>query len=606
MKSHNEQERLVSGNVTSYSPIPTDEESGSPTHPEIPLSFTSNGLFFTWFNHTIAIGKSRKITKSDMLDLPDSLKSREIFGRFCEIYKASSLQYEEGSPKTNGFLWDTIHSMIFYDFWLAGFYRLLNDILLLLSTYLIKLIVTAAAAGDSKSAMLYAGLIMLSSLLQAVLLQLFINGAFICGSTVVAAITSSVFYSSQELRLHKSNPPLTVGQINNIQSKDAASLRDFIVFFHNLWACPLVIFASVGLLFYMLGSAGIVSCVLLALLVPIETYVAKKAKAARKAVLKHSDARMTLINEMIDGIKTVKLTNLSSIIYNRISQLRTVELSTAWDGMVIQIANTIITRSGSLLITLITFAVYAGTSSVPLTADRAFAALAIIGILGRPMQVIPTSVTMLSDALVSLRRIEDIVNQARMFNPTLLTPAMFDNESSSHLPAEIASTLTAAPSTQPNYAAASITFDHVTSVRLPSNTAVVKDICCQIDQPGLVVILGPNASGKSSLLLTILNELVVQHGSVTISPESSIVAYSGHEAWILNTTAKENILLSSSPAVSWGSTVGSQSLAIRYDSAIAACCLQEDISSWVYGDDTLIGEKGINISGGQKQRLSCK
>jgi len=72
--------------------------------------------------------------------------------------------------------------------------------------------------------------------------------------------------------------------------------------------------------------------------------------------------------------------------------------------------------------TLLTFAVYGLVSNILLTSDRAFASLAVINIMGRPMQVIPTSVNMLVDALVSLNRIESAIHEAIKFKPSLFKP----------------------------------------------------------------------------------------------------------------------------------------------------------------------------------------
>jgi hypothetical protein len=61
----------------------------------------------------------------------------------------------------------------------------------------------------------------------------------------------------------------------------------------------------------------------------------------------------------------------------------------------------------------------------PLTADRAFSALAVINLLGRPMQVIPKCITMLTDAMVSINRIEGIIFEGEKYNPLLFSLPRF-------------------------------------------------------------------------------------------------------------------------------------------------------------------------------------
>lgn len=96
-----------------------------------------------------------------------------------------------------------------------------------------------------------------------------------------------------------------------------------------------------------------------------------------------------------------------------------------------------------------------------------------------------------------------------------------------------------------------------------------------------------------SLLLTILGELNVVRGESLCF--SGPVAYCGHDSWILNASARDNILV----ARATGETDE-----VRYDEVVRSCALQEDFKLWRDGDSSLLGQKGINISGGQKARIA--
>jgi ABC-type multidrug transport system ATPase subunit len=139
----------------------------------------------------------------------------------------------------------------------------------------------------------------------------------------------------------------------------------------------------------------------------------------------------------------------------------------------------------------------------------------------------------------------------------------------------------------------------LTAIRMP-DAVILKEISFDLTQPGLVLILGGNASGKTSLMLSILNELTFKTGSAQILSENNCSAYSGHEPWIINATARENILMAS--PLREGEDDAERE--VRYLRAVKDCCLVHDFNSWTDSDETLIGEKGINISGGQRQRIS--
>lgn len=96
-------------------------------------------------------------------------------------------------------------------------------------------------------------------------------------------------------------------------------------------------------------------------------------------------------------------------------------------------------------------------------------------------------------------------------------------------------------------------------------------------------------SGKSSLLSALIGELHKLEGSVNTWGR---IAYASQQAWVQNTTLRENILF------------GKEFDETRYNRVIEACSLTPDLKLLPAGDMTEIGEKGINLSGGQKQRVS--
>ena len=71
---------------------------------------------------------------------------------------------------------------------------------------------------------------------------------------------------------------------------------------------------------------------------------------------------------------------------------------------------------------------------------------------------------------------------------------------------------------------------------------------------------------------------------------SGTVAYVSQQAWIQHATVRENILMNHAFDE------------LRYNEVVSACCLDTDCHEWPLGDRTLVGEKGLNLSGGE---LSC-
>eukprot|EP01031_Cornospumella_fuschlensis_P034788 gene34788-42129_t len=118
---------------------------------------------------------------------------------------------------------------------------------------------------------------------------------------------------------------------------------------------------------------------------------------------------------------------------------------------------------------------------------------------------------------------------------------------------------------------------------------IIKNVNLRIQPGSLNIIIGATGSGKSSLLSAILGETLILSGERFMVGE---VSYSTQTAWIQNETLRDNILF------------GTPFDPIRYNKVIKACSLEADLKLFPLGDQTEIGEKGVNLSGGQQQRVS--
>ncbi|KAI0238037.1 Multidrug resistance-associated protein 1 [Lamellibrachia satsuma] len=121
------------------------------------------------------------------------------------------------------------------------------------------------------------------------------------------------------------------------------------------------------------------------------------------------------------------------------------------------------------------------------------------------------------------------------------------------------------------------------------DSPILKGINMTLDEGQLVAVVGRVGEGKSSLISAILGEMEKISGRVNVKGS---VAYVAQQAWIQNATVRSNIL--------FGKELNQE----KYDAVLEACALLPDLEILTAGDQTEIGEKGINLSGGQKQRVS--
>jgi ATP-binding cassette subfamily C (CFTR/MRP) protein 1 len=213
------------------------------------------------------------------------------------------------------------------------------------------------------------------------------------------------------------------------------------------------------------------------------------------------------------------------------------------------------------LVSLIAFTTYVLIDeNNDLTTEKAFVSLALINILKYPMYLFSMLVTMLTQAMVSVKRIASFLNSEEID---------LDNvtHNSSQNSIEIQSGL----------------------FSWYDDKVILRNINLEVKKGTLVAIVGPVGSGKSSLISAILGEMHKISGTVNTD---GTIAYVPQQAWIQNCTLEQNILF------------GRPMDRTRYDQIIEACALTSDLKILPGGDQTEIGEKGINLSGGQKQRIS--
>jgi len=120
-----------------------------------------------------------------------------------------------------------------------------------------------------------------------------------------------------------------------------------------------------------------------------------------------------------------------------------------------------------------------------------------------------------------------------------------------------------------------------------SQSKTLDKITFKCDSPGLVIVCGQVASGKSSMILSLLNELPIKEGKAVIGGSCG---YSSQQAWVFNGTVRENII--------FGHGYNQK----RYRDVLEICALNRDLELLECGEFTYIQEN--SLSGGQKARVN--
>ncbi|KAJ2113630.1 hypothetical protein IW146_003711 [Coemansia sp. RSA 922] len=391
---------------------------------------------------------------------------------------------------------------------------------------------------------------------------------------VVKVLSALIF--RKVLRLSsESRSKHAVAEIVSYLSVDADRIALSVNYIHCLWCYPLQIAVVMYMLYQTLGWSSLAGVAMLAINACASTWLAGFVQAHVRDFFNWRDQRMRVVTEAMSNMKGVKLYSWQRAFIDRICKIRDTEelRSLRKVGMWKAIMNTTSSLT-TVLIGLVTFATYEifdGVSRGPLTSKLIFVSLSYFLLIQEPISQGPFVVTLFINTAKSYARVCSLANSAELDLSAVHTEG-YDRDS------PIATS-----------------DDVLVSVRngefkwLTAEAPTLKNVNIECKRDQLVAVIGRVGAGKSSLVSAILGDMVKSSGSVTVRGS---LAYVPQQAWIMNATLRDNILL------------GHSFDQVLYDRVLDACALRPDLEMLPGGDMTEIGEKGINLSGGQKARVS--
>lgn len=355
----------------------------------------------------------------------------------------------------------------------------------------------------------------------------------------------------------------TPGQLVNLLSNDVNRFDIAVLFIHYLWLGPLQTLVITGFLIHEIGLVpAVVGVASLLVYAPLQGWFGKLASVYRLKVAMRTDERVRLMNEIIGAIQVIKMYAWEVPFQKMVALARKLEMKQIMNTNYIRgtiVSFIIFAKRFSIFAALLTFAL----AGEKLTAKHVFIVTAYFNILQHNMTVFfPQGITQFAEGLVSVKRLQKI-----MLLPELKSVPR--NE----LKKEGGITMVDACAKWDD--------------ELTENT--LTDISLKIAAGSLVAVVGPVGAGKSSILNAILGELALDSGSMTVG---GTVSYAGQEPWLFASTVRQNILF------------GEPMDPIRYKEVVNVCALKTDFAMFPQGDRTIVGEKGVSLSGGQRARIN--
>ena len=478
------------------------------------------------------------------------------------------------------------------------------------------------------------------------------------GMQLRGALTTIIYDKAIKLSL-ASMSSISVGHIVNLSAQDVESFQICGCFVHFSYT---PILEALVVLYFGISEVGVsflagFACIIL--LIPLQKLFSTQLTKSKSATSKHTDERLKVLNQALNGVRLMKISGWEDVFIRIIERCRQKEVDALLYTNIMRGLNEAIFFAMPIMIACFVFITYNRLGGT-LTTSKIFIVLTYFNIVQFSMaKFFSTSIASLAESFVAIKRIERLLlldevpliaggggyESTAITNPESETE--FDIQEGTTSPQDEQSALifnnfTASwtfsgtelgASTSPpvdnsdqegKVGAYQPIVDSTTDQELQvemvhvkecsnvktsedtltmqqsDNRMVLSRVTLNVVRGELVVIVGAVGCGKSSLLLAALGELQPLSGSVSIGTtvrSSTVsqrlsVAYCAQTPFILSATVRSNILfnLPFDPE--------------RYNHANSSCALKSDIEMFSRGDMTIIGDKGINLSGGQKARVA--
>ncbi|OBZ67977.1 ATP-dependent bile acid permease [Grifola frondosa] len=380
-------------------------------------------------------------------------------------------------------------------------------------------------------------------------------------------------------------------QIMTLMTTDVDRVSEFSWHLFTLIDSPVEIVIGTIFLYHMLGVSCFFGLAVTCLFLPMNHFAGKVVVGAQDNLMKARDERVALMNEILGGIRMLKFMAWERSFETRVHKVRARELKYQKLNYTIEVLWNAIWNGSPILVTLVSFWHFTVIRKQVLTPSIAFTSISVFNEMKFALNALPETLINLLQSLVSMRRIEKYLNGAEV-------AAVPPLDGQAHPIALQSATITWPQDRSRGTSAA----PSVAST--PRQKFVLIDLTLDFPLGELSLICGKLGSGKSLLLLGVVvpeEEWIVQ----------GVCAYVPQSAWLRNASirvsfaaidflfrhiircaAVDNILFNL-PYIEE-----------RYQRTLEVCALLSDLRILEDGDMSEIGERGVNLSGGQKARVS--
>ncbi|XP_078513731.1 ATP-binding cassette sub-family C member 4 [Lissotriton helveticus] len=525
-------------------------------------------LFFCWLNSLFITGHKRSLEEDDMYNVLPGDSSHRL-GEELQGYWEKEVQIAQKEARTP-FLSRAIIRCFWKAYSLLGLFTFLEEGFKVVQPLFLRNIILYFEQSDHSNktsiinAYINAGALSICTLFLAVMHHLYYYQVLRTGMKLRVAMCHMIYRKALRLS-NTAMGKTTTGQIVNLLSNDVNKFDQVTIFLHFLWAGPLQAIAVTALLWMEIGPSCLAGMGVLIILMPLQTWLGKLFTSLRSKTAALTDTRIRTMNEVISGMRIIKMYAWEESFTKLVNEIRRNEIAKILRSSYLRAINVSFFFVSSKIIVFVTFTTYVLLGNT-ISASRVFVAVSLYGAVRLTVTLFfPSAIEKVAEAVISIRRIKNFL----LLDEVSKRKQDWQNEKEE---------------------AALVLMQDVTCYWDKAiETPTLKNISCSVRPGELLAVIGPVGSGKSSLLSAVLGELSKDEGFLDVRGS---VAYVCQQPWVFTGTVRSNILF------------GKEYVKEKYERVLRVCALRKDMQQLEDGDLTMIGDRGVTLSGGQKARVN--
>jgi ABC-type multidrug transport system fused ATPase/permease subunit len=239
---------------------------------------------------------------------------------------------------------------------------------------------------------LIAVLMLITAITQTMFLHQYFHTTFSLSMKIRTALITAIYKKSMKLS-NQSRQESTIGEITNLMSVDASKIADLSTSINLVWSGPMQICIATTLLYKTLGINNLIGpsvfigILVMVLMIPINMQIARYSRTLQKTQMKNKDTRTKMMDEVISGIKVIKLYAWEKPFLEKILKIRGIELGNLKNIAYLQSATSFTWSVTPFLVSFTTFVGYSILSKTPLTSEKIFVSISLFNLLGFPLGI---------------------------------------------------------------------------------------------------------------------------------------------------------------------------------------------------------------------------